>query len=262
MDFFVCSAEGDSVTQPKDETGLEGSSVTLSCRYETTALASQQYLFWYQQKPNGFPKYILQKPDFGQDNGPGFKGRFNATLNTDTKTVNLMIQDLQVSDSAVYYSDKERGTSESVAEAFRVYPCTIMAHWLWELLLLSVCFSECRSQDTVDRTESVKMALEGKTTTLKCTYKTSGTPTLFWYQQKANDFPRYMVKVFRSGSGSDYEADEVYKRRFHAELNDSSVSLTIQDLQVSDTAVYYCALRPTVTAAHSALIQKLSDLTV
>ncbi|KAG5285576.1 hypothetical protein AALO_G00004970 [Alosa alosa] len=101
--FSVCSAVGDSVTQPKDETGLEGSMVTLSCQYKTIALAGSQYLFWYQQKPNRFPKYILLKTSLRQDNGPDFEGRFNATLNTDTKTVNLTIQDLQVSDSAVYY---------------------------------------------------------------------------------------------------------------------------------------------------------------
>ncbi|KAG5285573.1 hypothetical protein AALO_G00004940 [Alosa alosa] len=101
--FSVCSAKGDFVTQPKDEMGLEGSMVTLICQYETKASALSQYLFWYQQKPNGFPKYFLLKTSISQENDPDFKRRFNATLNTDTKTVNLTIQDLQVSDSAVYY---------------------------------------------------------------------------------------------------------------------------------------------------------------
>src|SRR4029434_8985243 len=100
-----------------------------------------------------------------------------------------------------------------------------MAHWQWELLLLSVCFSgrlclirfqvsvcrisslqlsngfslftECRSQETVDQPQTVLMAFEGGRTTLNCTYKTTDSfPYLFWYQQKSNDFPRYMVKIF------------------------------------------------------------------
>ena len=101
--FTVCAVKGDSVTQDGDVMGLEGKMVTLPCRYDTTALAGSQYLFWYQQKPNGFPQYMLRRTTFGDDTDDNFKGRFNATLNTDMKTVPLTMQDLQVSDSAVYY---------------------------------------------------------------------------------------------------------------------------------------------------------------
>uniref|UniRef100_A0A672PD92 Ig-like domain-containing protein n=1 Tax=Sinocyclocheilus grahami TaxID=75366 RepID=A0A672PD92_SINGR len=104
-------------------------------------------------------------------------------------------------------------------------------------------------------TELVQTAVEGETVTINCTYSTTDSfPYLFWYQQEINGYPRYMLKKF-PGSG---EVDKQFEGRFDANLYTSrtSVPLTIQDVRVSDSAVYYCALKPTVTETHSTLIQK------
>eukprot|EP00063_Salmo_salar_P020733 XP_013995568.1 PREDICTED: uncharacterized protein LOC106569105 [Salmo salar] len=60
------------------------------------------------------------------------------------------------------------------------------------------------------------------------------------------DTPQYVLRRDRYSEGSN--SDE-FKKRFDARLNFtySSVPLTIQRLQLSDSAVYYCALKPTVT---------------
>uniref|UniRef100_A0A673M3M6 Ig-like domain-containing protein n=1 Tax=Sinocyclocheilus rhinocerous TaxID=307959 RepID=A0A673M3M6_9TELE len=109
-------------------------------------------------------------------------------------------------------------------------------------------------QDKVDQHTRIQFAFEGDTVTIDCTYQTAYPgPTLFWYQQKDNGNPKYMLnKVSKSGN-----SEEEFKERFHANLSTTSVPLTIQDVRVSDSAVYYCALRPTVTETHSTLIQKL-----
>uniref|UniRef100_A0A8C1HH60 Ig-like domain-containing protein n=1 Tax=Cyprinus carpio carpio TaxID=630221 RepID=A0A8C1HH60_CYPCA len=108
-------------------------------------------------------------------------------------------------------------------------------------------------QDKVDQHTRIQFAFEGDNVTIDCTYQTAyTTPTLFWYQQKDNGNPKHMLNKFSKSGNSEEE----FKERFHANLNTTSVPLTIQDVRVSDSAVYYCALRPTVTETHSTLIQK------
>ena len=99
------------------------------------------------------------------------------------------------------------------------------------------------------------IAAEGDTVTLACTYETTRTgPTLFWYKQEVNDFPKY---VLRRLSGGEDNAAEFQKNRFDATLNKTSVPLKIQKLQLSDSAVYYCALQPTVTGNTKTLYKNI-----
>ncbi|MGH0156428.1 UNVERIFIED_CONTAM: hypothetical protein FKN15_031385 [Acipenser sinensis] len=97
-----CRAE-DMVTQtPGNMNAVEGQSVTLHCKYSTSD--PSQYLFWYIQDPNDFPKYVLRRDTFGAgENADDFKGRFDAFLNKTLKTVPLTIQQTELCDSAMYY---------------------------------------------------------------------------------------------------------------------------------------------------------------
>uniref|UniRef100_A0A8C8CYG7 Ig-like domain-containing protein n=1 Tax=Oncorhynchus tshawytscha TaxID=74940 RepID=A0A8C8CYG7_ONCTS len=118
---------------------------------------------------------------------------------------------------------------------------------------------ECRG-DRVLQTKGVETATEGGQLTLVCHYETDDpSPYLFWYKQGANDYPKYMLMRFKFGTG-DNAAD--FKERFHADLdsNSKSVPLTIQRLQLSDSARYYCALKPTVTTGYTTPLQKHTEL--
>uniref|UniRef100_A0A8C2F280 T-cell receptor alpha/delta variable 30.0.6 n=1 Tax=Cyprinus carpio TaxID=7962 RepID=A0A8C2F280_CYPCA len=94
--------------------------------------------------------------------------------------------------------------------------------------------------DLIFRKTRVQTAYEGGTVIINCTYKTSYSPTLFWYQQKVNKVPKYMLN--RVGKTGD--EDKELKDRFNAYIDTSSqsVPLTIKSLSVSDSAVYYCVL--------------------
>lgn len=86
-------------------------------------------------------------------------------------------------------------------------------------------------------------AAEGNSVTLSCTYQIStGTSYLFWYKHETNDIPKFILRMFSATE----DQPSVHEKIF-ATINKTSVPLTIQRLQLSDSAVYYCALRPTVT---------------
>uniref|UniRef100_A0A672H6M5 Ig-like domain-containing protein n=1 Tax=Salarias fasciatus TaxID=181472 RepID=A0A672H6M5_SALFA len=100
-----------------------------------------------------------------------------------------------------------------------------MEHWLW-ILLAALFF-----------------------VTLNCTFETSdSSPYLFWYKQSVNSYPKYILKLV---SKKVYNAEDFPKDRFDAELKDKSFHLEISSAAVSDSAVYYCALEPTVTGNSS-----------
>ncbi|XP_070830071.1 uncharacterized protein [Chaetodon trifascialis] len=125
-----------------------------------------------------------------------------------------------------------------------------MEHWLW-IILAALCF-ECKGEDRVTQTKEDVIATEGHTVTLDCTFETSyPTSYLFWYKQEVNSFPKFMLKRF---SKTAENADEFDKDRFNATIKDKSVPLKIQKLQLSDSAVYYCALQPTVTGNTKTLL--------
>uniref|UniRef100_A0A3Q3H3J7 Ig-like domain-containing protein n=1 Tax=Labrus bergylta TaxID=56723 RepID=A0A3Q3H3J7_9LABR len=85
--------------------------------------------------------------------------------------------------------------------------------------------------------------------TLDCKVETiSTTLYLFWYRQEMGDFPKYL---WNSYVGISENAPGISGDRFKATRNGTSVPLKIQKLQLTDSAVYYCALRPTKTTQYS-----------
>uniref|UniRef100_A0A8C5GP89 Ig-like domain-containing protein n=1 Tax=Gouania willdenowi TaxID=441366 RepID=A0A8C5GP89_GOUWI len=113
----------------------------------------------------------------------------------------------------------------------------------WSLLLDVLFSTECKGEEKVTQPPGDVILTQGQTATLNCTFTaTDYNPALFWYKQEVNSYPKFILT--RSRSSAD-NSPEFVKDRFDAELKDSSVPLRIQDLHVSDSAVYYCALRPT-----------------
>uniref|UniRef100_A0A667WCU3 Ig-like domain-containing protein n=1 Tax=Myripristis murdjan TaxID=586833 RepID=A0A667WCU3_9TELE len=106
------------------------------------------------------------------------------------------------------------------------------------MLFLSLLPSHCR-HETLHGGDVI--ATEGETLALDCTFETSDNKRayLFWYKQEVNDFPKFMLQ--RNSYAPGNNAEEFPKEKFDAQINDTSVPLTILKLQPSDSALYYCA---------------------
>uniref|UniRef100_A0A4W5LFT2 Immunoglobulin V-set domain-containing protein n=1 Tax=Hucho hucho TaxID=62062 RepID=A0A4W5LFT2_9TELE len=118
--------------------------------------------------------------------------------------------------------------------------------------MYSWCFQSAR----VTQIKRKVTSYEGEDVSLNCEYNTSlSAPSLFLYIQFTNDYPEYVLLKDVIGPA---DFDDKFKDRFDAHLNSitKSVPLMIQRLQLSDSAVYYCALRPTVTTGYTAPLQK------
>uniref|UniRef100_A0A8C5GPM5 Ig-like domain-containing protein n=1 Tax=Gouania willdenowi TaxID=441366 RepID=A0A8C5GPM5_GOUWI len=113
-----CKGE-EKVTQPPGDVILtEGQTATLKCTF--SSLNEYSDLYWYKQEVNSYPKFILNYYGGKAINSPEFvKDRFDAELKD--SSVPLMIQDLHVCDSAVYYCALSRSNYLPTSRTGDVY---------------------------------------------------------------------------------------------------------------------------------------------
>uniref|UniRef100_H3AQB2 Ig-like domain-containing protein n=1 Tax=Latimeria chalumnae TaxID=7897 RepID=H3AQB2_LATCH len=112
------------------------------------------------------------------------------------------------------------------------------------ILQFSVIYNIRKSkEDSVNQLEVEQVVFEGKTTIINCSFTTAQAyPYLFWYVQYVNEAPQYLLRRDRN---SEDNAPR-FKDRFSATLDNEkkTVPLLINNAQIFDSAVYYCALRP------------------
>ncbi|KAK9979208.1 hypothetical protein ABG768_012651, partial [Culter alburnus] len=81
---------------------------------------------------------------------------------------------------------------------------------------------------------------ETETVKLSCSYSTTSNDVyLYWYRQYPNKEPQYLL---RKGARS-YSYQHTSDDRFQSTTSRTSTELTITDVRLSDSALYYCALR-------------------
>ena len=98
---------------------------------------------------------------------------------------------------------------------------------------------------TPDRTEV--FTEEGLNVTLSCNY--SSAESLQWYIQHPRSAPQFLLLVLH-GTGEDPSSGKHPRLMGKLNKEKTQVSLQISSVQVSDSALYYRALRPTVTQKH------------
>ncbi|CAL8234865.1 unnamed protein product [Boreogadus saida] len=128
------------------------------------------------------------------------------------------------------------------------------------LFLLVVC--KLTGVYSVDLTpvKQKENSLEGTSVTLSYTLSktATGNDYLFWYRQYPGEPPQFLLEI--SGSGLTRTAESLGSdKRFSTELTEekTGVDLKISSVAVTDSALYYCALRPTVTGNTDSLYKNL-----
>uniref|UniRef100_A0A8C1B409 Ig-like domain-containing protein n=1 Tax=Cyprinus carpio TaxID=7962 RepID=A0A8C1B409_CYPCA len=95
--------------------------------------------------------------------------------------------------------------------------------------------------DQISPKETSVIKKEDEIVTLSCSYDTSSRYVrLYWYRQYPNGEPQYLIfRPARSATTSGRSADP----RFESTTSEKSTELTITGVTLSDSALYYCALR-------------------
>uniref|UniRef100_A0A3B3Q483 Ig-like domain-containing protein n=1 Tax=Paramormyrops kingsleyae TaxID=1676925 RepID=A0A3B3Q483_9TELE len=92
---------------------------------------------------------------------------------------------------------------------------------------------------------------QGDKAVLTCSHDISNSGYMYWYVQHPNKAPELLIHGFDK---------PVHKGRFLMDVNRTErlTNLSISGSRTEDTAVYYCAVQPTVTQSVCLMVQKHS----
>uniref|UniRef100_A0A3B4C613 Ig-like domain-containing protein n=1 Tax=Pygocentrus nattereri TaxID=42514 RepID=A0A3B4C613_PYGNA len=105
-------------------------------------------------------------------------------------------------------------------------------------------------------------ALEDETVTLSCKYEGSAA-YLYWYRQYSGSRPEFLLRIDPDTNAVAHATPRF--PRLDTKLNGRTLILEISSAAISDSALYYCAMEPTVTENpatlyKNSLTDKASDL--
>ena len=101
----------------------------------------------------------------------------------------------------------------------------------------------------------------GDSAKLSCNYSLDGAGSLLWYRQYPRSAPLFLLLVTSYGSSEEtvVSATPPYPRlSVYLNKERNRVDLSISSAEVTDSALYYCALQPTVTGNSDTLYKNPS----
>ncbi|XP_077955052.1 uncharacterized protein LOC120816666 [Gasterosteus aculeatus] len=251
--------EDDITANSAEVLSSEGSSVSLSCNYSVKA----NNLQWYRQNPGSSPQFLLlitdtQQPSVVHAQPPEVLKRFTVPGHHSGSSEHLT-QPMRMRLSA--------GQKGCAAE--RRFSCFILLQWknfspqfgfnskdmllYFFLPFFHFIARGSMQQETSMKPESTEEHVsEGRSINLTCKYQ--GTIySIQWYRQYRRSIPEFLLYITEEGSVHQ-TAPGVSA---HINKTDKRVDLEISSAAVSDSAVYYCAVRPTVTGNTKTLYKNL-----
>ncbi|XP_035861063.1 uncharacterized protein LOC116065854, partial [Sander lucioperca] len=243
--FIALGSMNSIKPESTEEHVAEGRNINLTCTYEGDIYNIQ----WYRQYQISRPEFLLYITEGGVINPTG--SDFSAYIDKKGKRVDLEISSAEVSDSAVYYCALNFYIQQSSIHKPSTLPLFNMLslqHCVFYLMFLSILTGiSCEELTPVETEEN---SLEGSSVTLSYRYSKQATSSdyFFWYRQYPGKPPDFIL--FISGMNITKKAESLtLDTRFSTKLSEEKhrVDLQISSAALSDSAVYYCALQPTVT---------------
>ncbi|KAK2121191.1 hypothetical protein P7K49_002577 [Saguinus oedipus] len=123
------------LTQPASLSATPGASARLTCTLRSDISVGSKTIFWYQQKSESAPRYLLYYySDSDKHQGSGVPSRFSGSKDASANAGLLLISGLQSEDEADYYcmiwhssashSDTHRWGSGTETSACS-HPCSV-----------------------------------------------------------------------------------------------------------------------------------------
>ncbi|XP_067870000.1 T cell receptor alpha chain MC.7.G5-like [Heterodontus francisci] len=210
-----------SVTQtPAAVTRKECQSLTITCVYYG------HYRGYYFQ--NGY--FFRQSQTGTKQERISSGGRLVVSLNKAEKTFSLEIRDVRVEDTATYYCKAEYRLTWGKATVNEIVDGSET------VVTVTADSSSMVSQNPPQQTSAA-----GDTVTLSCEYSGFCQYTVHWYHQSPGQAPKYLLQRYTSG---EQNKEDAAGGRIAASLDPAEKisRLNSAKLQLSDSAVYYCAL--------------------
>ncbi|XP_051554336.1 uncharacterized protein LOC127441176 [Myxocyprinus asiaticus] len=242
--YYLTQGFAQSITPLQNKVhATEGEKITLSCKYDGNADSLQ----WYRQFPGSRPEFLLlvivsSKWSVIHADTPiqGLDGKLG-----DNKHVDLEISSAAVTDSALYYCALQPTVTGNTTTLFSSLRLSVMMFLcsIWLILL----FAGDAIGQGIAPCSSSEFVASGNSITLSCSYSgTYSSDSLLWYRQYARSRPEFLFLV--SEANFERPADLPIPG-MSAKLNEENnrVDLEISSAAVTDSALYYCALQPTVT---------------
>uniref|UniRef100_A0AAY4ACW4 Ig-like domain-containing protein n=1 Tax=Denticeps clupeoides TaxID=299321 RepID=A0AAY4ACW4_9TELE len=112
------------------------------------------------------------------------------------------------------------------------------------LLKILLCVLDLILQNEITPTATELFAAEGETVTFSCKYSGS-VQYLHWYQQHPGSEPEFLI--LKAETGSHQLPKDHPRVSVAVDKEGKRVHLKLLSAAVTDSALYYCALTPTVT---------------
>ncbi|XP_060788808.1 uncharacterized protein LOC132893683 [Neoarius graeffei] len=223
------SCWGVLITQwPKYISSFKSTSVDMHCYQNDT---NYDYTYWYRQIEGKALVLIASSVSGNPSQEKGFENGFKAWGTNKKWSLTVDVQE----DSDAVYLCAARFHSEEMLKMW------VWAYRLCILLSLLSSLSDCAQ---VKQPSDLIANLNDKVH-ISCQHNDDNLKVMLWYQQRRESATMALISYSYATAPPNNEAGYPATRFKQSKTNTVTGDLTISNLTLSDSAVYYCAARTT-----------------